>query len=183
MEALGRLFPFIIVIMENIVHQCYNSNDQDTVLNQIWPSYVFHITHSLSGSRNRPPTVSGMPSVFYYITLCEKCQTIVFVFCKNKYRLFAIVKQKRTWQTSKKCVRKESLPVQQTICSHAKGSASKQKNAGQCRRFLLPGKEMDLNVIFHSAGRNGKQRKVITLFCNDPRQPTIQLIVKGEVKV
>ena len=35
--------------------------------------------HSLpSGSRNRPPTVSGMPSFFYYITLREKCQTIVF---------------------------------------------------------------------------------------------------------
>lgn len=49
------------------------------------------------------------------------------------------------------------------------------------QRVLLPGKEMDLNVIFHSAGRNGKQRKVITLFCNDPRQPTIQLIVKGEI--
>ena len=26
---------------------------------------------------NKPPTVSGMPSVFYYITLREKCQTIV----------------------------------------------------------------------------------------------------------
>ena len=31
-----------------------------------------------SGSRNKPPTVIGMPSVFYYITLREKCQTIVF---------------------------------------------------------------------------------------------------------
>ena len=35
-----------------------------------------------SGSKNqkktRPPTVSGMPSAFYYITLREKCQTIVF---------------------------------------------------------------------------------------------------------
>ena len=30
------------------------------------------------GSVERPPTVSGMPSVFYYITLREKCQTIVF---------------------------------------------------------------------------------------------------------
>lgn len=49
------------------------------------------------------------------------------------------------------------------------------------QRVLLPDKEMELNVIFHSAGRNGKQRKVITLFCNDPRQPMIQLIVKGEV--
>ena len=49
------------------------------------------------------------------------------------------------------------------------------------QRVLLPGKEMDLNVIFHSAGRSGKQRKVITLFCNDPRKPIIQLIVKGEV--
>ena len=33
--ASGRLFPFVVVVMENIVHQCYNSNDQDTVLNQI----------------------------------------------------------------------------------------------------------------------------------------------------
>jgi hypothetical protein len=49
------------------------------------------------------------------------------------------------------------------------------------QRVLLSGKEMDLNVIFHSAGRSGKQRKVITLFCNDPRQPKIQLVVKGEV--
>ena len=30
-----------------------------------------------SGSRNKPPTVIGMPSAFYYITLREKCQTIV----------------------------------------------------------------------------------------------------------
>ena len=29
------------------------------------------------GSRNKPPTVSGMPSVFYYITLREKCQTLI----------------------------------------------------------------------------------------------------------
>ena len=29
------------------------------------------------GSRNRPPTVSGMPSAFYYITLREKCQTFI----------------------------------------------------------------------------------------------------------
>ena len=28
---------------------------------------------------NKPPTVSGMPSAFYYITLREKCQTIVSV--------------------------------------------------------------------------------------------------------
>ena len=28
---------------------------------------------------SEPPTVSGMPSVFYYITLREKCQTIVSV--------------------------------------------------------------------------------------------------------
>ena len=30
------------------------------------------------GSRNKPPTVIGMPSVFYYTTLREKCQTKVF---------------------------------------------------------------------------------------------------------
>ena len=28
---------------------------------------------------SEPPTVSGMPSLFYYITLREKCQTIVSV--------------------------------------------------------------------------------------------------------
>ena len=28
---------------------------------------------------NKPPTVSGMPSAFYYITLRKKCQTIVSV--------------------------------------------------------------------------------------------------------
>ena len=46
---------------------------------------------------SEPPTVSGMPSVFYYITLREKCQTIVYaVFRKNKYRLFAVAEQKRS---------------------------------------------------------------------------------------
>ena len=34
-----------------------------------------------SGSKNQkktwPPTVSGMPSAFYYITLREKCQTLI----------------------------------------------------------------------------------------------------------
>ena len=41
-----------------------------------------------SGSRNKPPTVSGMPSVFYYITLREKCQTIVYLaFRRGKYSL------------------------------------------------------------------------------------------------
>ena len=57
-----------------------------------------------SGSKNQkktwPPTVSGMPSVFYYITLREKCQTIVYaVFRKNKYGFLVVVKQKQTWQT------------------------------------------------------------------------------------
>ena len=37
---------------------------------------------------NKPPTVSGMPSVFYYITLREKCQTIVYLaFRRGKYSL------------------------------------------------------------------------------------------------
>ena len=49
---------------------------------------------------SEPPTVSGMPSVFYYITLREKCQTIVYaVFRKNKYGFLVVVKQKQTWQT------------------------------------------------------------------------------------
>ena len=34
---------------------------------------------------------------FYYITLREKCQTIVYAaFRKNKYRLFAVAEQKQT---------------------------------------------------------------------------------------
>ena len=46
---------------------------------------------------SEPPTVSGMPSAFYYITLREKCQTIVPVaFRKNKYGFLAVVKQKQT---------------------------------------------------------------------------------------
>ena len=37
---------------------------------------------------SEPPTVSGMPSVFYYITLREKCQTIVYLaFRRGKYSL------------------------------------------------------------------------------------------------
>ena len=46
---------------------------------------------------SEPPTVSGMPSVFYYIALREKCQTIVYaVFRKNKYGFLAVAKQKQT---------------------------------------------------------------------------------------
>ena len=50
------------------------------------------------------------------------------------------------------------------------------------QRVVLPGKEIELHVIFHSAGRKGKQRKLITVYCNDPHQPTIQLVVKGTVE-
>ena len=46
---------------------------------------------------NKPPTVIGMPSTFYYITLREKCQTIVYaVFRKNKYGFLAVAEQKQT---------------------------------------------------------------------------------------
>jgi len=50
------------------------------------------------------------------------------------------------------------------------------------QRVVLPGKETDLRVVFHSAGRKGKQRKLITVYCNDPRQSMIRLVVKGTVK-
>ena len=49
------------------------------------------------------------------------------------------------------------------------------------KRVLLPDKEMNLNVVFHSKGRKGKQHKTITLFCNDPFRPVLQFIIKGEV--
>lgn len=50
------------------------------------------------------------------------------------------------------------------------------------QRVILPGKATQLDVVFHSAGRVGKQRKQITLYCNDPRQSVIQFIIKGEVR-
>lgn len=50
------------------------------------------------------------------------------------------------------------------------------------QRVILPGKATQLDVVFHSAGRVGKQRKQITLYCNDPRQPIFQFIIKGEVR-
>ncbi len=50
------------------------------------------------------------------------------------------------------------------------------------QRVILPGKSTQLDVVFHSAGRIGKQRKQITLYCNDPRRPILQFIIKGEVR-
>ena len=43
----GRLFPFAV---ENIADQRNDCHDEDAVLNQVWPSYIFHHNHSLSGS-------------------------------------------------------------------------------------------------------------------------------------
>ena len=51
-------------------------------------------------------------------------------FCKNKYDLSAVCQAKTDLTNQRKCTRKESLPVQQTICSHAKGSKKTPDNAG-----------------------------------------------------
>lgn len=49
------------------------------------------------------------------------------------------------------------------------------------QRVISPEKTINLDVIFHSAGKSGKQRKTITLFCNDPLQPMVKLVLSGEI--
>ena len=66
------------------------------------------------GSRNKPPTVSGMPSVFYYITLREKCQTIVSVAFARINMVFSQLPSKNRLDKPAKIAynkSKESTPV------------------------------------------------------------------------
>lgn len=49
-------------------------------------------------------------------------------------------------------------------------------------RNIAPGESADLNVEFNSKGRVGTQRKVITVFCNDPERSQFKLVLKGYVK-
>ena len=109
---MGRLFLFLAVvilitifmIIVNVQDHADQIQQKAADLQQITKGDILiHHTDHLpsvpmsSGSRNKPPTVIGMPSVFYYITLREKCQTIVsVVFRKNKYRLSAVAEQKQT---------------------------------------------------------------------------------------
>jgi uncharacterized cupredoxin-like copper-binding protein len=46
---------------------------------------------------------------------------------------------------------------------------------------LAPGESTNLNVTFNSAGRLGKQRKIIRVESNDPDNPQVIVTIKGNV--
>ena len=63
---------------------------------------------------SEPPTVSGMPSVFYYITLREKCQTIVYAVFARINMVSSQLSSKNGLDKSAKIAynkSKESTPV------------------------------------------------------------------------
>ena len=125
MGEVGRLFLFLAVvilitifmIIVNVQDHADQIQQKAADLQQITQGDVLiHHTDHLpsvrmsSGSRNKPPTVIGMPSAFYYITLRKKCQTIVsVVFCKNKNDLT---------NRRKSLIIKVKRAHQQTVCSH-----------------------------------------------------------------
>lgn len=50
------------------------------------------------------------------------------------------------------------------------------------KTVLKPGESSSLSATFNSARRSGKQRKSITVFCNDPENPMIRLSIGGMVE-
>ncbi len=46
---------------------------------------------------------------------------------------------------------------------------------------LAPGESTNLEVVFNSAGRNGAQKKNITIKSNDPENPLIKLVITATV--
>lgn len=49
------------------------------------------------------------------------------------------------------------------------------------KKKIAPGKNVELEVIFDSSGRRGRQYKTVTVFSNDPTAPTQTLSLKAEV--
>jgi len=49
------------------------------------------------------------------------------------------------------------------------------------KRELAPGESTNLNVTFNSAGRFGKQKKLIRIQSNDPENPQVIVTIKGNV--
>ena len=47
---------------------------------------------------------------------------------------------------------------------------------------LKPGESTPIKVTFDSTGRAGRDSKSITVITNDPRQPTINLVIHGEIE-
>jgi hypothetical protein len=48
---------------------------------------------------------------------------------------------------------------------------------------LIPGESTNLKVTFNSAGRHGKQSKLVKIFSNDPENPQLSLTITGTVVV
>lgn len=49
------------------------------------------------------------------------------------------------------------------------------------KETLNPGESSKLTVTFNSSGRRGKQQKLVTIFSNDPKAPTQQISIHGNV--
>jgi hypothetical protein len=47
---------------------------------------------------------------------------------------------------------------------------------------LAPGESSRITVTFNSQGRRGRQQKMVTIFSNDPKAPTQQITIQGQVK-
>ncbi|MCX7607095.1 MAG: DUF1573 domain-containing protein [Bacteroidia bacterium] len=47
---------------------------------------------------------------------------------------------------------------------------------------LKPGESTSIKVTFDSTGRSGRDSKSVTVITNDPRQPTTNLIIQGEIE-
>ncbi|MCS7153004.1 MAG: DUF1573 domain-containing protein [Bacteroidia bacterium] len=47
---------------------------------------------------------------------------------------------------------------------------------------LKPGESTTIKVTFDSTGRSGRDSKSVTVITNDPRQPTTNLIIQGEIE-
>jgi hypothetical protein len=50
------------------------------------------------------------------------------------------------------------------------------------KNIVKNGEKTELNVVFNSKGKRGRQNKSITVITNDPKQPTTILRVTGNVK-
>lgn len=49
--------------------------------------------------------------------------------------------------------------------------------------FLLqPGESKELIITFNAKGREGKQHKIVKVFCNDPQKPIVTLVIEGFIK-
>lgn len=47
---------------------------------------------------------------------------------------------------------------------------------------LKPGESTSIKVVFDSTGRAGRDSKSVTVITNDPRQPTTNLVIQGEIE-